>query len=119
MTSAKKPGNGKQMKKLIAAVVLSLSSLAHSQVITKVEVECYTRQDLAKLLTEYNEVPFAIGSTMRMDEKGADESFLVVFVNPREKTWTIAEKTKNSLYCILSAGSDFNLITKSTPINSL
>jgi hypothetical protein len=107
------------MKKLIAALLLAFPILTVSQTKFNVEVECYTRKDLALLLTEYGEVPYAIGSTMRGDEKGVDESFLIVFINQKTQTWSIVEKSKNNLYCILSAGSNFNLITKATPVNSL
>lgn len=107
------------MNKLIAAALISFPLLSLAQSKHNLEVECFTRSDLALLLTEYGENPFAIGSTLRIDNRGADESFLIVFLNAKTQTWTIVEKSKNNLYCVLSAGSNFSLITKTTPTNSL
>ena len=105
------------MKNILILLLLSCST-AFSQITTKLEVECLTRKELAEILTEHSEVPFAIGTTLRIDSKGAEEGFMILFINPKTQTWTIVEKTSKNYYCILTAGSDFNLVTKSTPIKS-
>ena len=104
------------MKKLFALITLCISTHLHAQVRTTVEVDCFTLIELASILNDYNETPVSIGSILRGDEKGAVEHTMILFVNPKTKTWTLAEKTTKGLYCILTAGSNFSLVQKEQQI---
>lgn len=104
------------MKKLLALTVFCSCTHLHAQVRTTVEVECFSLIELASLLNEYNEAPLSAGSILRGDEKGAVEHTMILFVNPKTKTWTLAEKTTKGLYCVLTAGSNFDFIRKEQPI---
>ena len=104
------------MKKIIVLTAFFISTCLNAQVRTTVEVECFSLIELASLLNEYNEAPLSAGSILRGDEKSAVEHTMILFVNPKTKTWTLAEKTTKGLYCVLTAGSNFNFIQKEQPI---
>ncbi len=98
------------MKKSIGVFFISLCLTSHAQIKTSVEVECLSLEQIVSVVTEFGEKPFMIGSTLRSDEKGVEESSMILFVNPQNRTWTVAEKNRTGLYCVLSAGSNMSII---------
>lgn len=94
------------MFKYVVAILLTFASFTSYSESSKVEVTCITPQDLEVILNKWKELPLARG----MSERAADDkskNMLVVFVNAKTKTWTIAERTSTGMYCILAAGSEF------------
>ena len=71
---------------------------------------CMNAVNFTKLIDEFEELPFARGHSYGM----FDNSILsmVVFVNPKTKSFTIAEKSSEDLYCILTLGREFEPMPK-------
>lgn len=100
------------MKKFFLGIILCVHTAAISQVSTYLTVNCFTVKQLAEVLTEFKEEPFAVGTVTRSNSNNEEESNVLLFVNPNTGSWTIAEKHKSGLYCVLTGGSGFNLIEK-------
>jgi len=98
------------MKNIVFLFSLMFSNtiLAQSSIMP---VECGTMQDLTKVLAEYDEKPFAIAETIREDKGKIIQNHVLFFINTKTKTWTVAEKIKDNIYCVISAGQNFSLIT--------
>lgn len=72
--------------------------------IVTARLECYnTTRIFNELQKTYKEIPIIIG-------KASDEakSTMTLWVNPKEKTWTIVA-TKDKLSCIVGSGTDAEL----------
>jgi len=106
----------KTMKKILLGGLLLYSSLAYSQAQSMLQVMCFPLKALAEVLAEFKEEPFIIGEVERADKNGSDAGTMILFVNRETKTWTVAEKHKSGLYCILTGGSKFSLVDKGNPI---
>ena len=104
------------MKNMLFLGLLLFSASAYAQAQSILHVMCFTLKDLAEVLTEFNETPFSIGNVERDGKDGTDTGTVILFVNRETKTWTIAEKHKSGLYCILSGGSNFTIVDKGKPI---
>jgi len=104
------------MKKFIFGFLLGIHQIASSQVATHLQVTCFPLTALAELLTEFKEVPFAIGKVLRSNTSGVEENSVILFVNTKTGSWTVAEKHKSGLYCVLSGGSDFVIISSGEKI---
>lgn len=91
--------------------------MSSAQVILPVQLRCVTADEIHQLLKKYEETPFAIGVTERGEGKSATPGLFMMFVNSTTQSWTLVEETRNvkgePLYCVLSAGSDFNIFYKS------
>lgn len=75
-------------------------------------VECVTMRELTAVLAEYDEKPFAIAGTQRATQGNVAENHVLFFVNPKTRTWTIAEKVSDNKYCVLSGGTNFSLVSE-------
>jgi hypothetical protein len=105
------------MKKILLGLLFfGIHTSSFSQVATQLHVNCFTLKQLAEILVDFKEEPLAIGKVMRGNSTTIDEGEMILFVNSKTKSWTITEKHKSGLYCVLSGGSDFNLINKGDPI---
>jgi hypothetical protein len=112
MTSATRPVNGKgNIMKYIMSLAVAFFSTASLAQTSMLPVECGTMQELTKVLAEYDEKPFAIGDTQRMVRGNVAQNHVLFFVNPKTKTWTVAEKFSDNLYCVVSGGMNFSLVT--------
>jgi len=98
------------MKKMIFSLsILFFSSLLQAQTVM-MPVECGSLKELAEVVTEYEEKPFAVAETVRQ-VNGSPKTFTVlIFVNIKTGSWTIAEKISDGKYCVTSGGKNFNLI---------
>ena len=92
-------------KYLIAVLLTFVSFVSYSESIA-VEVPCVTPQDLEQSINKWKELPLARGMSTRSAD-GQSKNVLVLFVNSKTKTWTIAEKIPTGLYCVLAAGNGF------------
>ena len=92
------------MIKYLFAVLVLASSAAYAET-SNVEVTCVKPQDLEVVLNKWKELPLARGQSARTNDE--TRNTLVIFVNHKTGTWTIAERTPGGLYCILAAGEKF------------
>ena len=84
----------------LVLLALLFSAVARAEAVQGVtRITCVDRQTLLSVLAEYGEVPLARGST----SNGA----LVIYVNPKTGSWTVAELTPSGLYCIDATGDGF------------
>ncbi|MFZ9878166.1 MAG: hypothetical protein ACO3EG_06375 [Chitinophagaceae bacterium] len=105
------------MKKIILFCMMQfLCFNSFSQVQTRLNVNCFTLTQLAEILVDFKEEPLGIGKVMRGNSTTIDESEMILFVNIKTGSWTVTEKHKSGLYCVLSGGNNFNLINKGDPI---
>ena len=72
---------------------------------------CLNSNDLANLIGEFREVPFARGLSKPVIGEG--NLPLVIFVNAETNTFTIVEKAGNEVYCILAVGAKFEPVPQS------
>ena len=72
--------------------------------VVNVRLECYnTNRIFNELQKTYKEIPIILGKAS--DEAG---STMTLWVNPKEKTWTIVA-TKDKLSCIVGSGTEAEL----------
>jgi hypothetical protein len=83
----------------IVLAVLPLFALAEDVVEVRLPVACVSQKLFLSTVNEYEELPFVRGISTR---DGGDNS-IVLFLNPREKNWTIVERS-GTRYCILAVG---------------
>ena len=106
-----------QLKNLIAGALL-LPSLAFGQAnaerpslqMSTYQTICLDGKDLSNLLGEYKEIPFARGKSKPIVGEGVLS--LVIFINPNTKSFTIAERAGQDLFCVLAVGSEFEPMPK-------
>lgn len=67
---------------------------------------CTTHLEFAQTLSNYEEVPLARGDSVR-PLNNIPSSVLVVFVNPKTKTFTIAERITEEIVCVIAMGQEF------------
>jgi len=96
------------MKKLLLLAGL-IPSMAYSQS-SLMPVECGTLKQLSEVLVEYDEKPLAIANTTRNASGIVKEFTVLFFLNEKTKTWTVAEKVRDDLYCVISTGKNFNFV---------
>lgn len=99
---------------LLTSLFLSFSVSSQTRMMP---VECGTLKDLSSVMVEYQEKPFAIGETTRMNNNGvAVQSAVIMFLNKKTSTWTIAEKIGSDMYCIISSGTNFSIVEQETKL---
>jgi hypothetical protein len=95
--------------KYLTAFFLSLTLLTTQakspEEVVSVEINCYDTNELIKMIRErYNEIPIAMGIT-----NDSANSTMSLWVNPKEKTWTITA-TKQAISCVIGTGTDFEFV---------
>jgi len=69
-------------------------------------VSCVNKENIYKLVGEFDEVPFI--RALNVPALGvAQFNSLVIFVNPKTNSFSIVEKTSEQKYCILAVGGSF------------
>lgn len=94
------------MEKYLIALSLAFSSTVYAQQ-SNLPVFCLNYNSLDATLTEWDEIPFVRGKSFRETGAGEIKNSLVLFVNAKTKTWTLVEKFRDSKYCVLAVGTDF------------
>lgn len=96
---------------LALTVGLSLPSIASETRTVNSQLVCAEWGTIDATLTEHGEIPFARMSADRhIGRSGVIQNIVVIFVNPKTKTFTVVEQFKEDLYCVLSIGSEFGPI---------
>jgi len=98
------------MKKFIAMILISVCGAVQAQT-AHLPVECGSLKDLSAVLAEYEEKPFATGETTRLIRGDKKVHVVLFFLNAKTGTWSVAEKVSDDIYCILSGGTNFFLIS--------
>lgn len=75
------------------------------------ETVCITGSQLTETVQEFKELPYVRGISRSLNDPDSGLS-LVVFVNPTTGSFTIVERAKADLYCILAIGSGFEPVPR-------
>lgn len=98
----------KTLASLVLTVGLIHPSIASEIVQFPTHLFCLDQETLTSTITEFEEIPFAGGvATREVAGAGMVTNNLVIFVNPKTKTWTIVERFSKDLYCVISIGDGF------------
>jgi len=102
------------MKKILATLLfiptLAFSQSNKNESIVNIPAYCISIQKFGSLLTEFDELPFVRGKSTRDVNGRETTNSLVIFMNVRTKTWTIAEKVSDDKYCIIATGEDMEVV---------
>jgi hypothetical protein len=99
------------MKKILAMFLLMPSLVLANPRIQNAETICLDSKQLSETVHEFKELPYVRGISMPISQDDVKFS-LVVFVNPKTGSFTIAEKRADNLYCIIAIGTDFAPVPK-------
>jgi hypothetical protein len=97
--------------KLLASLALTVgfTNISIASDITKfpTEMVCATEKALGSVLDEFGEIPFATMMSMReIPVLGVTANSMVMFVNPKTKSYTIVERIGKDLYCVVALGEN-------------
>jgi len=101
------------LKYFLASLALTVG-LIHPSIasdITKLRTElvCGNELGIGEVLDKYGEIPFATMTSMRdIPGVGVTNNPIVIFVNPKTKTYTIIERLSKNVYCIVSLGDNIS-----------
>jgi len=98
--------------KNILAVLLSMPVIAFSQNNENVELQnipayCTSIQMLEDILSKHEELPMIRGKSFRDVNGKSVQNSLVIFVNVKDKSWTITERIQSGKYCVIALGEEF------------
>lgn len=95
------------MKKLIFLLCMIPSFVFAQQLINEVRtISCVDKQSLNEFIGGFDEYPFI--RALNVPVLGVQQyTPLVIFVNPKTKSFTIVEKISEERYCILALGGNF------------
>jgi hypothetical protein len=93
---------------------LLFSNLVYGQAtVINFSADCGNARSLARLLSEYDETASLTMTSIRDSESGEiKKNVLVLFINYKTKTWTMAERISPDLFCIIATGDDVNPYVK-------
>ena len=101
------------MRSAIAALALMpalawafTNSEKPSLAVATMQTVCLNAKDLTSLIDEFKEIPYVRGVSSPIISDGVPLS-LVIFVNPKDRSFTIAERADKDRYCILAVGNGF------------
>jgi hypothetical protein len=101
------------LKKLTASLALTVGianpSIANEVIKLPTELVCASEAGVEEVLNKYGEIPFATMTTFReISGSGFTNNPMVIFVNPKTKTFTILEQITTDLYCVVSLGDNIS-----------
>ena len=110
----------KLLTTITAASLLAVSSAAYSQLnIMKFNGACGSQAVFADTIASYEEIPIARGVSNRSLD-GLPNRPLVIFVNITTRTFTIAEKVADDVYCVVGLGIEFEPLGEDgNPVDSV
>lgn len=99
-------------QKILTSLALTVGMIQHSNAgeITQFPtyLNCLDEKNLSETITEFEEIPFAGGISIReIPDVGMVTNNLVIFVNPKTMSWTIVERFSKDSYCVVSLGEKF------------
>lgn len=104
----------KNMLTSLALIIgISNHSIAGDLIKFPTELACGGEDLLNSVLNKYEELPFAtMSSTREIAGVGFRINHLIIFVNPKTKTYTMIERFSEEVYCIVSVGEGISPYTK-------
>ena len=100
------------LKKILASLVLTVGTI-HPSIASEItqfptHLMCVDQKGLTQTITEFEELSFAGGVSMRdVPGVGLVKNNLVIFVNPKTQSWTIVERFTKDMYCVIALGEGF------------
>lgn len=97
------------------ALIIGISnhSIAGELIKFPTELTCGGEDQFNAVLDKYEELPFAtMSSTREIPGVGFKINPVVIFVNPKTKTYTMIERLSEEVYCIVSVGDGITPYTK-------
>lgn len=104
------------LKQMMASLALTVGTF-HPSIASEItqfptNLMCVGAEGLAQTITEFEELSFAGGVSMREVPGGAIvKNNLVIFVNPKTQSWTIVERFTKDMYCVVALGEGFIPLT--------
>ena len=96
------------MEKYLISFLLIVSSFSAVSKENYIEIDmpmiCTSAEAVSEMLTEYEEVPALRGFTTRETINGFVDNFFTIYVNPKNRSWTMIEKYSEDMYCLVVAG---------------
>lgn len=107
------------MEKYLAALLLTVSLSVNANIVRgTVPVVCSDEQGFADAITQFNEEPFVTALSSRdMGEGLLVPTSLVIFLNPKTGTFTIAEKVAD-MYCVIAMGENMKPFIEEDKVKS-
>lgn len=99
---------------LVFVLTTLIPNFAYSQAtVINFPAACSNIGDLAELISEFDEQTTLTMTSIRDTGDGNSKNHtLLVFVNFKTKTWTMAERVSNELFCIIATGIDMKPYVK-------
>jgi len=100
------------LKKILTLIALT-AGIIHPSTASEItqfptSLMCVDKRGITQIITEFEELSFAGGVSMRdVSGVGLVANNLVIFVNPKTKSWTMVERFSKELYCIVAVGEGF------------
>jgi len=98
------------LKYIVTSLALTVG-LSHPSIASErtksLEVVCVDIKTLDKVLTEFGEEAMLTMLSQRDSPRGPVGNPMVLFMNPKTKSWTLVEKNKEE-YCVLGAGENIS-----------
>jgi hypothetical protein len=104
----------------VVCVGLLFSTLAHGQSrIINLPAACANSKVLSELVSEFDETLSLTMTSFRENTKSdPTKNLLLVFINFKTKTWTMAEQVSKDVFCIIATGDDVNPHVKENKNNN-
>lgn len=104
------------MYKLLCSILLFVSLNAFAEVNKDFSAPCYPLNMVMRAIGEYKETPAIVGYSQRTEGNKEMTNMMLIFLNTQTQTWTMVEKIPNGLYCLIAAGTNFDVIPKNKPL---
>jgi hypothetical protein len=99
---------------LAAAVFSAMIPVTNLDNVTTVQVDayCVNTQSLYQIITEHGEKPMLTAISVRMIRDSEVPFATVLYVNSETKSWTLVEKIRDDVYCVVGMGDNIKPYTK-------
>lgn len=78
-----------------------------------VAVTCVNGEQLTELSEKFDELPVFRARSLRQEANQIVSRALVLFFNPKERSYTLYEKFEEDLYCVISLGVGLEMLNPS------
>jgi len=99
---------------LAAAVFAAMIPVVNPDNVTTVQVDayCINTQSLYEMIKEHDEKPMLTAISVRMIKNSEVPLATVLYVNPDTKSWTLVEKIRDDVYCVVGMGDNIKPYSK-------
>lgn len=97
----------KQLSVMISIVLASLAGAASANEVITVPVDlvCVNSGQIDNILDEFGEIPFVhMKSQRQQGSRPVVSNSLIIFANPKTKTYTMVEQYAPEIFCIVATG---------------